>query len=80
MNPMQWAYGTDYTGNPRTDTRIVVVANEEGLQSYVSQDRLNLSLQQAAVELKYTPDRSRQIHLNMWGECTLQGLHPPKLS
>ncbi|KAL3139477.1 hypothetical protein ABBQ38_003806 [Trebouxia sp. C0009 RCD-2024] len=30
-NPMHWAEGTEYTGNPKTDIRIMIIANEGGL-------------------------------------------------
>ena len=77
-NPMQWADGVKYMGHPKTNVRILIVANTAGLCQYVDQDALNNALGQASAELQYVPARPRQLQLDIDGDCTLQGLYPPK--
>ena len=73
---MQWADGVEYMGHPKTDVRILIVANTAGLCQYVDQDALNNAPGQASAELQYMPARPRQLRLDIDGDCTLQRLYP----
>jgi len=73
---MQWADGIEYTGNPKTDIRIMIVANQGGLREYVNQNRLNMAPTKAATELQYTLDRSRQIQFNVRKGHTARAVSP----
>ena len=52
---MQRADGMEYTGSPKSDLRVMTVAEVKGgLREYAKQDRLNIALTNAATELQYT--------------------------